>query len=145
MLSLNFPLNSQFKTFSGSISANGGQRLIEKPYSHQNTHFFIEAKGPLVDDLVTVIPPKSPMIVSDRKIRQSEERGNLLKNNPVLLMTKKAPASAIKWQINTSHRTNKNGQGSLVYPSQTPIISDQPSSSRLTKSSMNVQFQFIVN
>ena len=145
MLSLNFPLNSQPKTFSRSISANGGQRLIEKPYSHQNTHFFIRSKRPLVDELVTVISPKSPMTVSDRKIRPSEERGNLLKNKLVLSMTKKAPANAIKWQINTSHRTNKNGQGSLVYPGQKPTISDQPSTSRLTKSSMKVQFEFIVN
>ena len=145
MLSLNFPLYSQPKTFNGSVSANGGQRLIEKPNSQKNIHFFTASKRPLVDELVTVILPKSPLTVSDRKVSQSEERDNLLKNNPAFPMTKKVQANPIKWQINTSKRTKKNDQGSLVYPSQTPIISGQSSTSRSSKSSMKVQFQFVVN
>jgi hypothetical protein len=79
MLSFNFPLYSQPKTVNGSISAIGGQRLIEKPYSKQNTNLFIESKGSVVDELVTLISPKSPLSVFDRTISQSEEGDNLLK------------------------------------------------------------------
>jgi hypothetical protein len=60
-------------------------------------------------------------------------------------MTKKAPANAIKWQINTSKKAKKNVRESLACPNQMPIISDQPSTSHLLESSTTVQFQFGVN
>lgn len=145
MLSLNFPFYSQPKTVNRSISRNSGQKLIEKSYSHQNTNLSVGSKRHLVDELNTSISPKSSLIVSNQTISHSEERDQPQKYNPALPMKKKAPANEIKWEINTSMKAKKNSQQSSAYPSQAPIISGQPSNSRLSKSSMKVQFQFVVN
>ncbi len=145
MLSLNFPIYAQPKTAVGSISAISGQKFIEKPFSYDDTTFSVESKGPLVDELDISILPKSPVIVSNRTISQSEERDNLQKHNMAPPLTKEAPADEIKWQINTSKKAIKNSQGSLSYPSQARSITGQPSTFRSSKSSMKVDFQFVVN
>lgn len=145
MLSLNFPLYSQPETVNGSISAISGQKFTEAPYSYQNSHLSIESTEPLVDVLNTFALPKPSVIISNLTISPSEEKDNLQKRNLALLRTKKAPANKIKWQVNTSKKARKNSQESLACPCQPPVSSSLPSTSRSSKSSMKVQFQFVVN